>query len=772
MPGSFLTSLSSRHVGVAISILMLFDFFVTIPVARARINGDYGNVPLIFELNQGQSKPEVRFLSRGPGYTVLLTSTESIFVANGVRTKLVGGNPSPRVVGLEALPGKSNYFIGRNSAKWIRNVPQYSRVRYEEVYPGIDLDYYGNQQRLEYDFIVNPGADPKSIMLAFDGAQGLSLDNRGDLVLTTEAGPVRQSKPVIYQEIDGVRRDVAGAYLLQGKNRAGFQIGSYDPQLPLVIDPVLIFSTHLGGSDTNNAKGIAVDTAGNTYVIGETTSLDFPTVVPFSPGRARGDVFIAKLDATGSHLLYATYLGGFASDVAAGIAVDSKGQVYAAGSTNSQDFPTVNALQDHYGGGDSDAWIAKLDVDGSLVYSTYLGTSGGASSGVDTATGIAVDLAGSAYVIGTTGSTVFPTVNPAQPGCAGYIKPFVAKLNPEGTALVYSSCFRGGSAAGGIAVDSTGEAYLGGVSLGEYSDSIVTKLSADGATVVYSTNFAGTSRATASAVAVDSSGSAYVTGSTTATDFPTVNPLQPALAGATDAFIVKLNPAGTVAYASYLGGDGIDAGRAIAVDAAGNILVAGETYSTNFPVANALQPANGGGSCDGSPCYDGFFVKLSPPGDALLYSTYMGGSGNDYARGLAVDSNGNAYGVGVTFASDFPVAHALQGIRRGISDAFVVRIQDTAPAHGNNQTFSTPRIINVGRDSKPGAILLSSIFNSPASFDQRSVAFRLDGGTKHFAKCRTESENLFGHSLGSGVLIRGCSGSPHTTGFEAAGTEP
>ena len=368
---------------------------------RPRIE-NLNKLPLAFERNQGQTGSQVKFLARGQGYTLFLTSGEAVLAwhkaspKSGVlRMKLLGANPASDVSGIDEMPGKSNYFIGNDAKKWHTNVPTYAKVKYKSVYSGIDLIYYGNQRQLEYDFVVAPGADPRRIQLGIRGARKISRSEDGDLVLAMDEGEVRWHKPVVYQEKDGARREIAVHYAVKGKNRIGFEVADYDPRRPLFIDP-LIYSTYLGGSGTDQGYGIAVDNSGSAYVTGYTTSTDFPTMNPLQPAKAGGDTdaFVAKLSPEGSALIYSTYLGGSRNDYGWGIAVDSLGNAYITGNTTSTDFPTMNPLQpaEADGGVYGDAFVAKLNPTGSaLVYSTYLG-----GGGNDTGSGIAVDNSGNA----------------------------------------------------------------------------------------------------------------------------------------------------------------------------------------------------------------------------------------------------------------------------------------------------------------------------------------------------------------------------------------
>ncbi|HJU50100.1 MAG TPA: SBBP repeat-containing protein, partial [Pseudogulbenkiania sp.] len=453
----------------------------------------------------------------------------------------------------ETLPGKSHYFVGADKSAWHTDISNYSRVRYHSVYPGIDLVYHGNQRQLEYDFEVSPGANPRAIALGFHGASSFKVDADGNLVIQTGRSTVIQHKPVIYQDIAGTRKAVAGTYRIQGKNQVGFQLASYDHSKPLVIDPTLSYSTFLGGTtgsgNVDSGSGIAVDSSGNVYVTGNTSTNDFPTVNPLQTSNQVPDVFVAKLNATGTALVYSTYLRGSVSNSGTSIAVDAAGNAYVTGYTLGKDFPiTANVVQPTLKG-IVNAFVTKLSPTGNtLVYSTYLG-----GSNADYGMGIAVDSNNSAYVTGYTMSADFPTANAVQTTLAGQRNAFVAKLDPLGGSLVYSTYLGGG-----------------GVDFG-------------------------------SSIAVDSAGGAYITGQTSSTDFPTVNAFQPSLRGNANAFVVNLHPTGKpILYSTYLGGSGRDGGRAIAVDSTGHSYITGETSSTDFLAQNKLS----GGK-------DAFVAKLS-----------------------------------------------------------------------------------------------------------------------------------------------------------------
>lgn len=429
--------------------------------ARERIAENYGKIPMAFEANEGQTDAEVKFLSRGRGYSLFLTSTESVLVLRksvpikplrqlsapplnssspfaeldsgeraGVHMKLLGSNPSTRVEDLEELPGKTNYFIGNDPKKWHTNVHTYAKLRYPNIYPGIELIYHGNQRILEYDFVVAPGGDPNSIALGFQGTNRLEVDAEGDLLLNTALGVIRQRKPNVYQEVAGVRREISGGYVLKGKHQVGFHVAAYDASEPLVIDPVLSYSTLLGGSSPDEgSEAITVDAAGNAYVTGHTSSTNFPTTVGAfqTANGGNSDIFVTKLNPTGSELVYSTYLGGNGNDIGQGIAVDSLGSTYVTGSTNSFDFPTVAAFQPIFAGGfNGDAFVTKVNAAGSaLVYSSYLGGSDD-DVGIDIAVDVFPNPTPNAYLTGRTVSSDFPTTAGAFQATGG--SAFVAKI--------------------------------------------------------------------------------------------------------------------------------------------------------------------------------------------------------------------------------------------------------------------------------------------------------------------------------------------------------
>jgi len=786
----------------------------------------YGALPLRFEANQGQVDERVKFLARGTGYTLFLTDHDAVLslrssqspVARGqlqkatdngprttdvLRLELVGANPASRVDGLHELPGKSNYLIGGERKKWHKNVPSYAEVRYQDIYPGLDLVYHGKQRELEYDYVVAPGADPGRINLRLLGARRLSLDSAGNVVVQVEGGEVLLKKPHAYQESGGRMEDVPARYMLVGTDQVGLRVAPYARDRALVIDPVLSYATYLGGSSGDSANGIAVDASGNAYVTGYTQSADFPTLNPLpAPHNAlQGsvDAFVTKLNAAGTALVYSTYLGGTSTDVGNSIAVDSSGSAYVAGYTYSADFPTMNPLPAPHNAlqGNRDAFVTKLDPTGSaLVYSTYLG-----GSGFDYGYGIAVDSSGNAYVTGYTQSTDFPTLNPLPaPNNAwqGSTDAFVTKLNAAGNALVYSTYLGGTNIdlANSIAVDSSGSAYVTGYTysadfptlnplpapnnaLQGSIDAFVTKLNAAGNALVYSTFLGGMNTELGNSIAVDSSGSAYVTGYTFSADFPTLNPLPApnnALQGNQDAFVTKLNAAGNaLVYSTFLGGTSNDVGTSIAVDSSGNAYVVGQTPSGDFPKANSLEGYSGS--------KDTFVAELDPTGATLLFSSYLGGAGDEGGNGIALDTSGNIYVTGSTSSNDFPATiGAFQTTGGSSGKAFVAKISPAnAPGFSLTSTSLTFPDQSVTTTSNPQAVRLRNMGSAPLNisnltvsgdFAQTNTCGGLVSGGSSCTLGVTFAPTARGSRTGTITFSDDAAGSPQTISLTGSGISP
>lgn len=724
--------------------------------------------PIFFEPNLGQTSSEVRFIARGAGYGLFLTRDEAVLKLRGkasaaspvVRMRLSGASPSPRVSGAQQLSGISNYLLGKDPARWRRGVPQYARVHYQDVYPGIDLVYYGTQGKLEFDFEVAPHADPSQIALTFAGPEQASLGTGGDLLVETLGANLKFHAPRIYQRIAGHEHAIRGKFLMLAQNKVAFDIGPYDHNHPLIIDPVLSYSSFLGGAGSESAPFVAVDNALNLYVCGSTTSADFPlkgpVTSPYDGSVLNGaqDVFISKFDANNT-LVYSTYLGGSGTDTAAGIASDPiTGNVTVAGTTDSSDFPTLNAYQSAAKASGTHAFVTQLAASGAaLLYSSYL-----SGSGTDTATGVALDTKGNAFVTGTTTSSdfpVFPNPGAFQTSSRATNQFFATEFSTTATgdaSLVYSTYFGGTSPSdgvtvgGGIAVDPSGNFYITGgttftntgasndfpilnayqSTIGGGKDAFVAKFgnptaSTNAGALLYSTYVGGSGDDVGNAIAVDNTGNAYVVGSSSSTEtftgsvtgFQTANK-----GGASDAFVAKIGSAPAsghtefpLNYFSYLGGSGADIGLAIAVDSSQGAHIAGSTDSTDFNTSHPVQDALKGGT-------DAFVALLSTTGSTTstsqgTYSTYLGGAGADRGTGVAVDFNGLTYVAGETASGDFPTAGSpFQGALNGPMDAFITKLGSSstlvvtpslAPSAGTvgvgNQASFIYTITNQGPDT-------------------------------------------------------------------------
>ncbi len=693
--------------------------------ARATVLQAYGKLPLHFEANHGQADPGTKFLTRGNGYRLLLTSTEAVLSLRSksgepgrvLRMKPLGANPQPEVRGAQQLAGHSNYFIGNDPAKWRTHVPHYANVEYREVYAGVDLVYYGNQRQIEYDFVVSPGADPGVIRLGFEGADQLRIDSQGDLILIEGDRELRQKKPVVYQDIGGARRIIDGRYALRGEQEVGFELGPYDPARELVIDPFIAYSTLLGGIDDEENPSITVDAAGNAYIVGRTEAGSW---IP-GPGfdttfNGNDDVFVVKLNSTGSALIYATYLGGSgnddSADAGAGIAIDASGNAYIAGHTASADFPTAGsvAAYDTSFNGSSDVFVAKLNSTGAtLLYSTYIG-----GDGVEESASIALDATAKAYVAAKSADsgTNFPTV--CTPSCTPYdsthngsddLVVFKLDTTVGGAAGLIYSTFVGGSGAEddpSIAVlPATGEAFVAAnafdgsfptactpactaydTSFNGLGDYVVFKLNAGGTALVYSTYLGGTddedNDSTGGAIAVDAAGNAYVVGETESSDFPTActpscTPYDATHNGGEDIFVTKLNAAGTaLVYSTFIGGSATEEDISMALDAAGQVYVTAETDSFDLPTVSPVAV-----QIDTD---DVYVAVLNAAGTALTFASYMGSGDDADEAAIAVDSAGNIY-LAIEDGSDVPrTAGAFDTTSNGGEDFAIVKIAPGAGA--------------------------------------------------------------------------------------------
>ena len=724
-------------------------------------------LPLVFESNQGQTDPRVRFIARSQGSSLFLLDDGGALLSlpgaggetrHGVRMLLDGGEPLPVSQGVGAH-GTSRYYRGNDPARWLSGIPTWDRAHYAAVYPGIDLVYYANDRRLEFDFIVSPGADPAEILLRFEGLQAkeggkdLAVDGEGRLLLATPAGEVTLEAPRVYQDIAGERRTVAGHYQLAEAGKVRFAVGEYDASRPLVIDPVLIFSSYIGGLAADSVEEAAVDSQGNMIVTGQTLSDDLPLVNPVLSVRpGQWDFFVAKVSANGSQLVYCTYLGSSPSpgeigyDQVTGIAVDAAGNAYVSGLTEGANYPVLNAVQPVYGGGAIDLFLTKLSPTGALVYSTYLGGSHvEVSSGWPWGSNVAVTPDGKAYVTGGTNSADYPQVNGAQPqlaagNCAfdGLTFPcgdmVLTVVSPAGDQILYST-FWGGpddEAAGAVAVDSTGAAYLLAPGyhattplvnpfqpeLAGNGDAFIMKIRPDGTQPVYATFLGGSSGEGVWDLKVDAEGGAYVLLQTSSTDLPVPYAIQPVNAGS-DWYLARINPRGTgIDYATYFGGPGFDVPRELAVDATGHVAITGYSLYAPFPVLKPLFPGNQD---------DGFVVRIHPTGPTLLYSTPMGGG---EGRGIAFGPRGDVYVGGNTDSESFSLLNPFQpvfgghGHRSDYAEGFVRRIADgfstlATPSRIPAQAGDT---ITVPVRFTPGGANISSTILS-IDFDETCLTF-------------------------------------------------
>ena len=609
-------------------------------------------MPILFEENKGQTDRRAKFVSRGKGYTLYLTESEAVFslqrqnesniqdsleipktksqrpktISDSLKMQFVGANQNPQISGDAQAVTKTNYYIGKRR---FENLSNYRKVNYKNLYDGIDAVFYGNQNnQLEYDFEIAPNADANQIKLNFDGAKELKIDENGDLVVKTENAELVQQKPFAFQTINGERKEVAVSYELltnneqRTTNKFTFKLGNYDKSQPLTIDPKVDYLTYIGGTALDRINEIAADEQGNAYIVGDTESLNFH-------GQNRDDndkqgVFVSKLNAQGTDFLYLTLLEGNNDDGGFGIALDANNNAYVSGFA-SHGFPTTpGAFSTVTGINFYDAFAAKLDANGNLVYATYIG----GTSAADTAFDIAVDSAGKAYVVGDTDSGIsFPQRNRYQ-GCGyGYYNShdgFLSVVNASGSDLTYSTCI--------------------------------------GGNLVQDQAFG---------VAVDSSNNAYVTGFTKGENFPTKNAFQPASGGGDDAWVAKFNPTASgeasLIYSSYLGGSGTESAKNIAVDSLGQACVTGVTGSANFPLVNAFDTTN--------QINEAFVTVVNSSGNALVGSSFLGGADQEEGFNIAVDKAGSIYVTGRTLSSDFPVALPFQPTRRGVRDAFVTKLR-------------------------------------------------------------------------------------------------
>lgn len=687
---------------------------------KSQINENYGKLPLRFERNIGQTEQNIDFISHNNNYTLFLSPTKATFsfekekninnfvhklkvkeqnanveATNSLTMELIGANTSAKAIEIEKLSTTSNYFLNNDKKHWQANVENFAKVQYQNIYPGIDIVYYGNQRQFEYDLIVTPYTSPDIINLQFAEAEKLIINNDGDLVITINNQEIYKKKPYVYQEINGNKELIASNYVINKNNEVSFELGSYDISQPLIIDPMIGYSTYLGGTGSDFSNAIAIDNAGNAYIVGYTESLNFPTNNPQQKSiSGKNDLFIAKLNSTGNSLAFSTYIGGSDEDFGNAIAIDSTGNVYVTGYTFSTNFPVANPFQSKNGNttanSGGDAFIVKLNSQGnSLIYASYLG---GMSD--DMATSIAIDSENNAYITGFTNSINFPVANSIQSKSNGGFDAFLTKLNAAGNSLVYSTYFGGSDNEFGnaIAIDKSNNAYIVGLTdsrnlpivnpqqsiLGGDSDGFIAKFASTGNTVNFATYFGGSNFDVITSVAVDSTSNVYVTGVTGSKDFSLMSPIQQNKADNLDVFVSKLNNVGnSLVFSTYLGGSGDEQANSIALDEKNNVYIMGVTTSINFPLADATQKTNGGQQ-------DAFMTKINATGSSLMFSTYLGGSGNDVGASLAVSASGSVFMTGITNSMNFPMAKPLQAAcgcdpTKKISDGFIAGFFEAAP---------------------------------------------------------------------------------------------
>lgn len=700
-------------------IILLFGFLIFIVAGGGRhikagqdqplpekpemsVDTDFGGFPLYFVSNNGQVHEQALYYARTPRFTLWLTHSGLVFdsrqsgARDVSRMVFIGADEDPEIFSADEAAYKVNYFQNDSPEDWITGISTSKAVYYENLYRGVDLKVYGTGQNIQYDWVVNPGADPEAIRFAFKGVDSARISEDGRLVIKTAFGEMVHQHPVTFQIIDGEKKHVESAFTAREDNAFGFEVDEYDQSRPLYIDPlILVFSTYLGGSDEDIGYGVAVDSSGNGYVTGKTWSTNFPVQNYYmnDPGDGTEDVFVTKMSEDGSSLIYSTYIGATGEgsfEEGQGIAVDDSGCAYVTGLTASSNFPTVNPYMTDTG--NTDAFVCKLSAAGdSLVYSTYLG-----GNAVDAGYDIAVDSSGYAFITGYTASTDYPTAIPymTDPGDGTY-DAFVTKLSQAGNSLEYSTYLGGSSEGGGndfgfgIDIDGTGCAYVTGDTEGttfpllneymshpgDYGENVfVTKFSAAGNTLVYSTYLGGTSDDYAKDIAVDSAGNAYVTGYTESNDFPTANPYQASMNGYSDAFVTKFSAAGnTLEYSTYIGGEDTDQGHGIDVDPDGCAFITGETYSYDYPEVDSYMSYAGS--------KDAFVTKFSAAGNTLEYSTFLGGSSgggeggpSDYGRDIAFGVPSYVYVTGYTESDDFPTVNEyMSDPGDNNKDAFVAK---------------------------------------------------------------------------------------------------
>lgn len=739
---------------VALSLLLglglpQFPAHATAPVALAALN----QLPLYFEANHGQTDAAFPFLARGrdcnffvaPNQAVLTltrcevgaettrdqraeTPGDRIVVTHQLRFDFPGANTGARLTGAGELPGRVNYFLGHDPKQWGQNASLFQQVRVAQIYPGVDLVYYGNDRRLEYDFVVAPQADPAAIAIRFSGADRITIDAQGSLVFTLGDREISQPKPIVYQTVNGVRKEIAGSYQLGDRQTVTFKLGTYDRELPLVIDPILSYSRFFGGTGADTGWDMAIQKEGTheyVYVTGETMSAGLPITTGTNYGGGTtlgGDAFVAKFDLSSSSTnpAYFTYLGGKAEDAALAIAVDSDGNAYITGFTTSTNFPTLNPIPTQtnlhgaphpaFGIYPSDAFVAKLYSTGTLAFATFLG-----GSTNDVGIGIAVNATRDIFLTGYTRSTDFPTNNALHGALQNADDAFVAKLTSAGAsyAFVYSTYLGGTNAdhGEGIAADDAGLAYVtgytsstnfpitAGTALQKFlnnpatnatnhvvgavvaRDAFVTLLSADGSANLFSSFLGGQFADEGYRITLDAGNNFYVCGASSSTNFPFTSALTRDVTNAgsfADAFVTKYKFDGSTNYYSALfGGTNLDQAWDVSVGTNGFAHVVGVSYSSNFPTTNTvehLRATNSGAA-------DVFVSVLNSAGTAFVRSALLGGKLNDFGYAIETDAAGDDYIIGTTYSTNFPALAPFTSKFAGSNDVFIAKIGSEPVLH-------------------------------------------------------------------------------------------
>jgi hypothetical protein len=831
-------------------------------VQKESLRSAYGALPLAFEANQGQTAPEVRYLAHGQSYQLFLSSQEAVLTLRqpataavrstkgtvpvaarmrqksnaAVKTSVLrmhfdGANPAAEIAATKQLPGKTNYFIGNDPNKWHTDVPSYEAVRYQGIYPGVDMLFYGREQRLEYDFIVAPGADPNSIALSINGARKLVLNKQGDVLMSVAGGKVALQKPVIYQEVNGQRREIAGNYTLASNHQIRFAVADYDHNQPLTIDPVLNYSTYVGGEAFDNANGIALDSAGNAYIAGDTTSIHFPQMnaEAGTPGDiALGTVFVSELNPGGTALLYSTYIGGSGNgsfgEGADAIALDtaSPADIYITGFTGSPDFPVSTTVPPSQGtapvsaANGGAAFITKLAPSASgiaqLAYSSYLG-----GSVFDEGHGVAVDATGNAYIAGETISPDYPTMGTqiSAPLTSAAGNAFLTEINTTTTGALLYSTYLGGTGPGsnylgfgdiayGVTIDATSDAYVvGGTTSTDFptagtaiagsaacganpsATAFISVINTTAGTLGYSHCLGGNTAEVAFGVSLGTgvpavvTKVAYITGQTESSNFPQTAGAIPAPANVSQGvvFVSLVNTlTGTLQYSTFFGGTASDSGNSITSDSAGNAYVTGQTGSSDFPITQgALQEARN------NPNGTAFVSKISPNGQGLadlVYSTYFGGSGNgsdlpDYGAGIGL-FGGNVYIAGqaaspATGSNPFPVTTgSFQTTLNGSTNAFIADLPLT-PTVTITPASNDFGTQLVGTSTQPFFFTITNNTTSPVTLPLTVIITPSAGAGTDFSAPAAGSTCTVGESLpGGSSCTLGVTYTPSAVGANAA----